>query len=218
MLPNYDAKAVAEVMGLAFVQGSKHASAPASRFKADADKERLGSVSTGAIGDFVIRIDEAAMFIVEIKKDGLAAFATSRTSGGRASQIHGRRVTSPTSVLIEKAVEGGLPREALRHVAEMIAGGDKAKASALEWGVVPKTTLERRETRLSPQESERTERIARLFVHARRALGTDAEAREFMTSPHPELDGRSPMDAAKTDLGTRRTEHLLNALEYGLAV
>ena len=84
--------------------------------------------------------------------------------------------------------------------------------------MVPKTTLERRETRLSPQESERTERVARLFVHARRALGTAAEARAFMTTPHPELDGRTPIDAAKTDLGTRRTEQILNALEYGLAL
>ncbi len=74
------------------------------------------------------------------------------------------------------------------------------------------------QAQLSPQESERTERVARLFVHATRALGTPAEARAFMTTPHPELEGRSPVDAAKTDLGTRRTEQILNALEYGLAL
>jgi putative toxin-antitoxin system antitoxin component (TIGR02293 family) len=124
----------------------------------------------------------------------------------------------PSPVLIEKAVDSGLPRESLRHVAQAIAGGDQAKASALERGVVPKTTLARRESKLSPHESERTERIARLFVHARRALGTEAEAREFMTAPHPELDRRSPFEAAKTDAGTRRAEQILNALEYGLAI
>ncbi len=53
---------------------------------------------------------------------------------------------------------------------------------------------------------------------ALRALGTEAEAREFMTTPHPELEGRSPIDAAKTDLGARRAEQILNALEYGLAL
>lgn len=150
MLPNYDAKAVAEVLGLVLLRASKP--------------------------------------------------------------------SSISAVLIEKAVEGGLPRDALRHVAELIAGGDKAKASALERGIVPKTTLERRETKLTPRESERTERIARLFVQARRALGTEAEAREFMTTPHPELDGRNPVEAARTDLGTRRAEQILNALEYGLAL
>ena len=134
------------------------------------------------------------------------------------AEVMGLQVPSPTATLIEKAVETGLPRTALRHVAEWLAGGDAAKASHLEWGVVPRTTLERRRIRLSPQESERTERIARLSVHARRVLGTEAEAREFMTTPHPGLDGRSPVDAAGTDLGTRRAEQILNALEYGLAL
>lgn len=138
------------------------------------------------------------------------------TSGGFAeTQALAPAPASPR--LIEQAVEHGLPRHALRHVAEHLAGGDKAKVAALEWAVVPKTTLERRLTHLSPQESERTERIARLFVHATRALGTPAEARAFMTEAHPMLDGRSPFDATKTDLGTRRTEHVLHALEYGLA-
>ena len=125
---------------------------------------------------------------------------------------------APSPVLIERAVESGLPRYALRHVAEWLAGGDKAKASSLEWGIVPKTTLERRNTQLSTQESERTERVARLSVHASRAFGTEAEAREFMVSPHPMLDGRSPVVAAMTDLGARRAEHILDALEYGLAL
>ena len=39
-----------------------------------------------------------------------------------------------------------------------------------------------------------------------------------MTTPHPLLDGRTPIDAARTDLGARRTEQILNALEYGLAL
>ena len=39
-----------------------------------------------------------------------------------------------------------------------------------------------------------------------------------MTTPHPELEGRSPLDAAKTDLGARRVEQVLNALEFGLAL
>ena len=63
------------------------------------------------------------------------------------------------------------------------------KVAALEWSIVPKTTLERRQTRLSPRESERTERVARLFVHARRALGSEEEARAFVTAPHPDSTG-----------------------------
>ena len=126
--------------------------------------------------------------------------------------------TTPSQASIERVVESGLPRRALRHVAEAIAGSDTAKVSILEWGIVPKTTLERREKKLSRQESERTERVARLFVHARRALGSKEEASEFMTTPHPELESRSPIEAAKTDLGARRVELVLDALEFGLAL
>ncbi len=184
VLPYYDAKGVAEVMGLAFVRRPK---------ESGGHKNPAAPVS--------INVDGDTMLIV-----------------GRFSEVKGRRVSSPSPIFIEKAVESGLPRESLQHVAEAIAGGDKAKASALERGIVPKTTLERRESKLSRRESERTERVARIFVRARRALGTEAEAREFMTTAHPELEGRSPLDAAKTDLGARRAEQILNALEFGLAL
>lgn len=214
MLVGYDARAVAEIMGLAFLHDPTAGCSPATRSgRANA---RSGSAS-GVKGDFVIHVDGVPVLVIEVR-DISALPRTSKASRGNPPDAASRRVSKPSSVLIEKAVERGLPRTALRHVAERLSGGDASKVSALEWGVVPKTTLERRETQLSPQESERTERVARLFVHARRALGTEDEAREFMTTPHPELDGRSPLDAAKTDLGTRRTEQLLNALEYGLAL
>lgn len=194
MLTDYDAKAVAEVMGLAFLRTSESRPAPSDPVKA------AKSPKGPATGDFVIYVDDAPLLVVETKTH-------------RATPL-----SPPSAVLIEKAVQMGLPRRALRHVAESLAGGDKAKVARVEWGIVPKTTLERREKQLSPEESERTERVARLFVHARRALGSDAEARDFMTTPHPQLEGRTPLDAGRTDLGTRRTEQILNALEYGLAL
>jgi putative toxin-antitoxin system antitoxin component (TIGR02293 family) len=203
MLPNYDAKAVAEVMGLAFLRGSPKGGSSAAPAR---QKRRVKSVSAVSQPDFVIHVDGDTVIVVEAKKN---------VSSGKGPF---RSMLPSSSVFIEKAVESGLPRNALRHVAEWIAGNDEAKISALERRVVPKTTLERRETKLSPHESERTERVARLLVHARRALGTEKEAREFVTSPHPELGGRSPIDATKTDLGTRRAEQLLNALEFGLAL
>lgn len=132
--------------------------------------------------------------------------------------LHKLNAPMVSPVAIENALERGLPRQVLRHLAMRVAGDDKAKATALEWSIVPKTTLERRTIRLSPQESERTERLARLFVHARRALGSEDEARVFVMTPHPELGGRSPVEATRTDLGTRRAEQVLNALEYGLAL
>ncbi len=216
MLTNYDAKGVAEVMGIAFLPGSKSGSSP-SATSVGTGKGASNSPSDAPGGDFVIHVADTRVLVVEARKNNTFA-RFSRNRDRRHSDFNGNVLSSPSPVLIEKAVERGLPRQALRHVAEWLTGGDKVKASWLEWRVVPKTTLERRETQLSPQESERTERIARLFVHARRALGTEPEAREFMTTPHPQLDGRSPVEAAKTDLGARRAEQILNALEYGLAL
>lgn len=187
MLTDYDADAVAEVMGIAFVPSAEGGPSPAARTRAT----KAGPVIL--VGGNPVRVVEA-----RARKAGL------------------RSALFP--FMIEKAVEQGLPRAALRHVAEWLAGDDRARVASLEWGVVPKTTLERRATQLSPQESERTERVARLFVHALRALGSEAEARAFMTTTHPLLDGRSPLDACRTDLGTRRVEQILKALEYGLAL
>jgi putative toxin-antitoxin system antitoxin component (TIGR02293 family) len=201
MFENYDAKAIAEVLGIAFVRsGTDLPSSTRSR-------NQWTKLSRGsAQSDLLIRVAGGAFAVVEAKS----------VSSGRQGRY--RSIAPFSATLIEKAVAKGLPRNSLRHLAESIAGYDEAKISALERRVVPKTTLERRETKLSPHESELTERVARLLVHARRALGSDDEARVFMTSQHPELDGQSPIDASKTDLGTRRAERILNALEFGLAL
>jgi putative toxin-antitoxin system antitoxin component (TIGR02293 family) len=205
MLANYDAKGVADLMGIAFLRG------PHTR--------RRTAAAAGKMGKFAFTVADEQIRLVAIG----AGDTDSELDGNGGGGDHRHRLTdalicSPSPVLIEKAVEAGLPRLVLRRVAEQLAGADKTKIAALEWVVVPKTTLERHVQQRSPHESERTERVARRFVQARRALGTVAEARAFMTTPHPRLDGRTPMDAARTDLGTGRMEQLLNALEYGLAL
>ena len=189
MVPNYDAKAIAEALGLVFIQ-----------------LQRKPKRAAG-VNDFIVGRDDRFV-IVEQAVDG----------SGKTAQSQAESYLAPSVAFLERAVEVGFPRTALRRLVERLVGDDKSKIAGLEWDVVPKTTLERRKTKLSTEESERTERIARLFVQSRRALGTEAEAREFMTTAHPELDGRTPFDAAKTDLGARRTEGILNALEYGLAI
>jgi putative toxin-antitoxin system antitoxin component (TIGR02293 family) len=44
----------------------------------------------------------------------------------------------------------------------------------------------------------------------------EADAREFLNTPHPLLDERAPLDVAMTELGARRVEELLWQLFYGL--
>jgi putative toxin-antitoxin system antitoxin component (TIGR02293 family) len=83
--------------------------------------------------------------------------------------------------------------------------------------VVPKSSLSRRGT-LTPAQGEQTERLARLFAYAQRVFGDADDARAFMHNPHPELQGRRPVDAALSELGGRAVEKVLDALAYGLPV
>lgn len=135
-----------------------------------------------------------------------------------ATVLGGRRVLGrsiETIVDLMDAVERGLPRRALDAVVQRIAG-DGPAATELRYRIVPKTTLARRRSRLSLEESERLERLARLAALAEHVWEDPDAAREFMTSAQPQLDGERPVDLVRTELGARRVEDLLWALEYGL--
>lgn len=115
------------------------------------------------------------------------------------------------------AVEAGLAVEALERTVRRLLGESPA-ATELKHRIVPKTTLQRRRGRLSVQESERLERLARMTVLAEEVWEEPALAHEFLTSPQPQLGDERPVDLARTDLGTREVEDLLFKLEYSLPV
>ena len=119
-------------------------------------------------------------------------------------------------LVMEQAISHGLPRDALQLVAQAI-WPDPADANKLVHAIVPKSSLSRRGT-LTPAQGEQTERLARLFSYAARVFGGVADARDFMHRPHPELDGRRPVDAALSELGGRAVERVLDSLAYGLPV
>ncbi len=185
MTPGYDAKAIAEVMGLEF-----------QRYPATAPSNQVNDA-------FVFTMDGDMVRIVATTDERIWVGPSYDAPDFRFPHL------LPSSFMMERAVALGLPSIAHRNVLWVIDGWPPMEHDA---GAQPATN------RLSPTDSERTERIARLFVHARRALGSEAEARQFMTTPHPQLDNRAPMELAQTDLGTRHAEHILNTLEFGLAV
>jgi len=63
------------------------------------------------------------------------------------------------------AVERGLPKATLRHVARRVFS-DAGEQRAMMHRIVPEATYKRRRERLSPAESERTERLARVVAMA----------------------------------------------------
>ena len=117
---------------------------------------------------------------------------------------------------MQSAISKGLSREVLLDVAWSICQ-DPVEANKLVHAIVPKSSLSRRGT-LTPAQGEQTERLHRLFQYACRVFGDDWDARKFMLRPHPELEGRRPVDAALSELGGRVVESVLDALFYGLPV
>jgi putative toxin-antitoxin system antitoxin component (TIGR02293 family) len=116
---------------------------------------------------------------------------------------------------LNDAVAEGLPKAALRQTASRIFM-DKIEQKRLMNRIVPEATFKRRRDRLSAAESERTERVARVVANAEYVWGDRDDARRFITTPHPALRGRSPLDAAMTELGARQVEEILGKIFHGL--
>jgi putative toxin-antitoxin system antitoxin component (TIGR02293 family) len=116
---------------------------------------------------------------------------------------------------LNDAVAQGLPKTALRQTASRIFPG-KIEQRLLMNRIVPEATFKRRRDRLSAAESERTERIARVVANAEYVWDDREDARRFLTTPHPALRHKTPIDAAMTELGARQVEELLGQIFHGL--
>jgi putative toxin-antitoxin system antitoxin component (TIGR02293 family) len=127
--------------------------------------------------------------------------------------ILGRRLGSLGA--LNDAVAEGLPKAALRQTASRIFTG-KMEQRRLMNRIVPEATFKRRRNRLNATESARTERIARVVADAEYVWDDRDDARRFLTTPHPALRGRSPLDTAMTELGARQVEEILGKIFHGL--
>jgi putative toxin-antitoxin system antitoxin component (TIGR02293 family) len=116
---------------------------------------------------------------------------------------------------LESAVSAGLPRSALERLSARLHA-DRRAAIAYKLKFFPRATWERRTRRLSADESARIERLARVLASAEHVWDEREQAREWMNKPHIELEEQSPLEVARTELGARRVEDLLEKLFFGL--
>lgn len=110
----------------------------------------------------------------------------------------------------------GLPVASLDRLCDAIAPDDKALRSAL----IARATLARRrhQQTLSPEESERVERVARVWAMANNVYKDEQAARRFLTERHGLLHGRKPIEVAiANDIGAEVVEDILGRLKYGSA-
>lgn len=142
----------------------------------------------------------------------------SKTDVVDLSEILG--VSGPESMSLLRLSElmaEGLPLTSLDRVGALVAPDDGHFVHL----IVSQPTLKRRRRReqaLSPRESKRLEREARVWRLAKNVYGSDTEARRFRNQPHPMLDDRTPLSVAiANDAGARTVEGILGRLNYGSA-
>ena len=115
-----------------------------------------------------------------------------------------------------KIVEGGFSYAVLEHLQKNARLAPEQLGPLLG---IPQRTLARRkrEGRFLPEESDRILRFARLFAKALELFeGTAAASSAWLTSPQLALGGAVPIELAKTDLGLREVETLIDRLEHGV--
>lgn len=117
---------------------------------------------------------------------------------------------------LERIILRGLPTDTISKIVDRIYPGQTDKYYQL----VPRSTLIRRQKEsslLSVEESQKAERIARVFSFAVEVWGNEDKAREFMKKSHPMLDNRTPFEASLNELGARQVEQILGKLMFGIS-
>lgn len=115
-----------------------------------------------------------------------------------------------------RALEKGLPYDALVRFQRSTGWSAVALSELL---LIPARTLHRRrdEGHLTFEESDRLARAARTFARALALFEGDAgAARHWMEQVQPALGGTRPIDLARSDVGTREVEALIERLEHGV--
>ncbi len=85
--------------------------------------------------------------------------------------------------------------------------------------VLPRKTLTHRRLlgTLTPDQSDRLDRLLRMIGYAEDTFGDPAKAHIWLRRPTRLLDGESPLDRLDTDIGTRQVEAILDRITHGLA-
>ena len=113
-------------------------------------------------------------------------------------------------------VAEGLPKTSVRALFSRLSERYDVEVQPLRDFVAPRATLKRRRARLSPTESQRLERLARIVAMTEEVWQDNTAAAEFLTRPHRGLGGRTPLQMAATDLGARQVEEILASIAFGL--
>jgi putative toxin-antitoxin system antitoxin component (TIGR02293 family) len=132
--------------------------------------------------------------------------------GGR--KVLGSAVKEPED--LARIVRKGLPAVSVTALAEKLHLANSVIGQKLG---IPQRTLTRRlsqASRLSPAESDRTVRMARVYANAVEMIGDPENATAWLETSNRALGGARPLDLLDTDVGARMVEDVLGRIAYGV--
>ena len=133
----------------------------------------------------------------------------------------GQRIRKPVD--FDDVIKKGMPWAALYHIKKTYNLPEEALARII--GVSLRTVVRRKNVpqkaestakRLSPVESDRLYRFARIVALAEDVFESREDAIEWLNSTQHGLGGAVPISMLQTDAGSREVEELLLRTEHGV--
>jgi putative toxin-antitoxin system antitoxin component (TIGR02293 family) len=116
---------------------------------------------------------------------------------------------------VVELVRRGLPIGAVQFV----LNSGRLTLAELDQVVLPRRTLAHRRKlgTLTPEQSDRLIRVARVLAAAEATFGGQQKAGTWLRRPTTALRGERPLNLLDTDEGTREVENLLGRIGHGIA-
>jgi putative toxin-antitoxin system antitoxin component (TIGR02293 family) len=116
---------------------------------------------------------------------------------------------------IVRLVRRGLPVSTIQFILDT----GRLTLTELDRVVLPRKTLTNRRKlgSLTPEQSDRLVRVARLIAVAEETFGSQEKANIWLRRPTTALGGDRPLDLLDTDEGARQVETLLGRIGHGIA-
>jgi putative toxin-antitoxin system antitoxin component (TIGR02293 family) len=115
---------------------------------------------------------------------------------------------------VVQLVRRGLPVETVQFVLD----SGRLSSAEIDRVVLPRKALAHRRKlgTLTPEQSDRLVRVARVLAAAEETFGDRQKAALWLRRPTTALAGEKPLERMDTDEGAREVEHLLGRIGYGL--
>ena len=129
------------------------------------------------------------------------------------AKVLGHGVRSPEK--LAERVREGLPFAALSAVMQQYGISRDVLCDILH--LSPRNFLRRKEQkRLSPDESDRLYRLARVLAHANRVFEDPDESADWIQTPNAALGKQQPLSLLDTDIGVQQVDQVLGRIEHGI--